>query len=122
MRQENRRQDDSLEKRISRSVMIENPDSEPRTDPRSEECRLRVDLQSQLRSRPRVETKCGGARRRRRRRPPTASRLKGPRKQKRFAYKLLKRGLANLMSPTSTSGVAPPLARTKKRDSLSRSA
>ncbi|GBP69126.1 hypothetical protein EVAR_47401_1 [Eumeta japonica] len=65
----------------------------------------------------------GGARRRRRRRPPTASRLKGPRKQKsfaykllkrglakRFAYKLLKRGLANLMSPTSTSGVAPPLA------------
>ncbi|GBP90543.1 hypothetical protein EVAR_65254_1 [Eumeta japonica] len=51
----------------------------------------------------------GGARRRRRRRPPTASRLKGPRKQKRFAYKLLKRGLANLMSPTSTSGVAPPL-------------
>ncbi|GBP41646.1 hypothetical protein EVAR_31962_1 [Eumeta japonica] len=65
----------------------------------------------------------GGARRRRRRRPPTASRLKGPRKQKSFAYKLLKRGLAksfaykllkrglaNLMSPTSTSGVAPPLA------------
>ncbi|GBP73477.1 hypothetical protein EVAR_53906_1 [Eumeta japonica] len=63
-----------------------------------------------------------GARRRRRRRPPTASRLKGPRKQKSFAYKLLKRGLAksfaykllkrglaNLMSPTSTSGVAPPL-------------
>ncbi|GBP41955.1 hypothetical protein EVAR_33759_1 [Eumeta japonica] len=61
----------------------------------------------------------GGARRRR---PPTASRLKGPRKQKSFAYKLLKRGLAksfaykllkrglaNLMSPTSTSGVAPPL-------------
>ncbi|GBP34853.1 hypothetical protein EVAR_95957_1 [Eumeta japonica] len=59
----------------------------------------------------------GGARRRRRRRPPTASRLKGPRKQKSFAYKLLKRGLAksfaykllkrglaNLMSPTSTSG------------------
>ncbi|GBP62928.1 hypothetical protein EVAR_42743_1 [Eumeta japonica] len=33
----------------------------------------------------------------------------GPRKQKGFAYKLLKRGLANLMSPTSTSGVAPPL-------------
>ncbi|GBP90318.1 hypothetical protein EVAR_37378_1 [Eumeta japonica] len=29
---------------------------------------------------------------------------------KSFAYKLLKRGLANLMSPTSTSGVAPPLA------------
>ncbi|GBP87914.1 hypothetical protein EVAR_100209_1 [Eumeta japonica] len=67
----------------------------------------------------------GGARRRRRRRPPTASRLKGPRKQKRFAYKLLKRGLAksfaykllkrglaNLMSPTSTSGVAPPLEDT----------
>ncbi|GBP85068.1 hypothetical protein EVAR_59822_1 [Eumeta japonica] len=66
--------------------------------------------------------KGGGARRRRRRRPPTASRLKGPRKQKgfaykllkrglakSFAYKLLKRGLANLMSPTSTSGVAPPL-------------
>ncbi|GBO99358.1 hypothetical protein EVAR_589_1 [Eumeta japonica] len=53
----------------------------------------------------------GGARRRRRRRPPTASRLKGPRKQKSFAYKLLKRGLANLMSPTSTSGVAPPLIR-----------
>ncbi|GBP62399.1 hypothetical protein EVAR_3101_1 [Eumeta japonica] len=65
---------------------------------------------------------CGGARRRRRRRPPTASRLKGPRKQKSFAYellkrglaksfayKLLKRGLANLMSPTSTSGVTPPL-------------
>ncbi|GBP35357.1 hypothetical protein EVAR_20730_1 [Eumeta japonica] len=61
----------------------------------------------------------GGARRRLRRRPPTASRLKGPRKQKSlllkrglaksFAYKLLKRGLANLMSPTSTSGVAPPL-------------
>ncbi|GBP08426.1 hypothetical protein EVAR_77129_1 [Eumeta japonica] len=64
----------------------------------------------------------GGARRRRRRRPPSASRLKGPRKQKSFAYKLLKRGLAksfaykllkrglaNLMSPTSTSGVAPPL-------------
>ncbi|GBP27382.1 hypothetical protein EVAR_18859_1 [Eumeta japonica] len=51
----------------------------------------------------------GGARRRRRRRPPTASRLKGPRKQKSFAYKLLKRGLANLMPPTSTSGVAPPL-------------
>ncbi|GBP05396.1 Venom carboxylesterase-6 [Eumeta japonica] len=51
----------------------------------------------------------GGARRRRRRQPPTASRLKGPRKQKSFAYKLLKRGLANLMSPTSTSGVAPPL-------------
>ncbi|GBP07999.1 hypothetical protein EVAR_78123_1 [Eumeta japonica] len=51
----------------------------------------------------------GGARRRRRRRPPTASRLKGPRKQKSFAYKLLKRGLANLMSSTSTSGVAPPL-------------
>ncbi|GBP66774.1 hypothetical protein EVAR_48181_1 [Eumeta japonica] len=64
----------------------------------------------------------GGARRRRRRRSPTASRLKGPRKQKSFAYKLLKRGLAksfaykllkrglaNLMSPTSTSGVAPPL-------------
>ncbi|GBP20445.1 DNA methyltransferase 1-associated protein 1 [Eumeta japonica] len=63
-----------------------------------------------------------GARRRRRRRPPTPSRLKGPRKQKSFAYKLLKRGLAksfaykllkrglaNLMSPTSTSGVAPPL-------------
>ncbi|GBP04682.1 hypothetical protein EVAR_3649_1 [Eumeta japonica] len=61
----------------------------------------------------------GGARRRRRRRPPTASRLKGPRKQKSFAYKLLKRGLAksfaykllkrglaNLMSPTSTSGSA----------------
>ncbi|GBP29036.1 hypothetical protein EVAR_10852_1 [Eumeta japonica] len=57
-----------------------------------------------------------------RRRPPTASRLKGPRKQKSFAYKLLKRGFAksfayklfkrgltNLMSPTSTSGVAPPL-------------
>ncbi|GBP58890.1 hypothetical protein EVAR_54684_1 [Eumeta japonica] len=36
----------------------------------------------------------GGARRRRRRRPPTVSRLKGPRKQKSFAYKLLKRGLA----------------------------
>ncbi|GBP91986.1 hypothetical protein EVAR_64145_1 [Eumeta japonica] len=67
-------------------------------------------------------TLSGGARRRRRRRPPTASRLKGPRKQKSFAYKLLKRGLAksfaykllkrglaNLMSPTSTSGVAPPL-------------
>ncbi|GBP11579.1 hypothetical protein EVAR_69638_1 [Eumeta japonica] len=66
----------------------------------------------------------GGARRRRRRRPPTASRLKGPRKQKSFAYKLLKRGLAksfaykllkrglaNLMSPTSTSGVAPPLLK-----------
>ncbi|GBP42369.1 hypothetical protein EVAR_30002_1 [Eumeta japonica] len=66
----------------------------------------------------------GGARRRRRRRPPTAPRLKGPRKQKSFAYKLLKRGLAksfaykllkrglaNLMSPTSTSGVAPPLIR-----------
>ncbi|GBP37759.1 hypothetical protein EVAR_29960_1 [Eumeta japonica] len=65
----------------------------------------------------------GGARRRRRRRQPTASRLKGPRKQKSFAYKLLKRGLAksfaykllkrglaNLMSPTSTSGVAPPLS------------
>ncbi|GBP15773.1 hypothetical protein EVAR_93955_1 [Eumeta japonica] len=51
----------------------------------------------------------GGARRWRRRRPPTASRLKGPRKQKSFAYKLLKRGLANPMSPTSTSGVAPPL-------------
>ncbi|GBP15690.1 hypothetical protein EVAR_5378_1 [Eumeta japonica] len=50
----------------------------------------------------------GGARRRR---PPTASRLKGPRKQKSFAYKLLKRGLANLMSPTSTSGVAPPLPK-----------
>ncbi|GBP15223.1 hypothetical protein EVAR_92227_1 [Eumeta japonica] len=33
----------------------------------------------------------GGARRRRRRRPPTASRLKGPRKQKSL---LLKRGLA----------------------------
>ncbi|GBP80486.1 hypothetical protein EVAR_102416_1 [Eumeta japonica] len=32
---------------------------------------------------------------------------KRPRKS--FAYKLLKRGLANLMSPTSTSGVAPPL-------------
>ncbi|GBP95419.1 hypothetical protein EVAR_67423_1 [Eumeta japonica] len=70
----------------------------------------------------RAATHCGGARRRRRRRPPTASRLKGPRKQKSFAYKLLKRGLAksfaykllkrgltNLMSPTSTSGVAPPL-------------
>ncbi|GBP47904.1 hypothetical protein EVAR_33621_1 [Eumeta japonica] len=28
---------------------------------------------------------------------------------KSFAYKLLKRGLANLMSPTSTSGVALPL-------------
>ncbi|GBP09391.1 hypothetical protein EVAR_5815_1 [Eumeta japonica] len=54
----------------------------------------------------------GGARRRRRRRPPTASRLKGPRKQKSFAYKLLKRGLANLMSPTSTSSVAPPLLMT----------
>ncbi|GBP18695.1 hypothetical protein EVAR_8520_1 [Eumeta japonica] len=67
-------------------------------------------------------SRIGGARRRRRRRPPTASRLKGPRKQKSFAYKLLKRGLAksfaykvlkrgleNLMSPTSTSGVAPPL-------------
>ncbi|GBP65630.1 hypothetical protein EVAR_47235_1 [Eumeta japonica] len=54
-------------------------------------------------------TGSGGARRRRRQRPPTASRLKGPRKQKSFAYKLLKRGLANLMSPTSTSGVAPPL-------------
>ncbi|GBP77396.1 hypothetical protein EVAR_24113_1 [Eumeta japonica] len=66
----------------------------------------------------------GGARRRRRRRPPTASHLKGPRKQKSFAckllkrglaksfaYKLLKGGLANLMSPTSTSGVAPPLTR-----------
>ncbi|GBP33611.1 hypothetical protein EVAR_32109_1 [Eumeta japonica] len=68
----------------------------------------------------------GGARRRRRRRPPTASRLKGPRKQKSlllkrglaksFAYKLLKRGLANLMSPTSTSGVAPPLQETLKSD------
>ncbi|GBP89897.1 hypothetical protein EVAR_65389_1 [Eumeta japonica] len=67
----------------------------------------------------------GGARRRRRRRPPTASRLKGPRKQKSlllkrglaksFAYKLLKRGLANLMSPTSTSGVAPPLRRATGR-------
>ncbi|GBP41369.1 hypothetical protein EVAR_84712_1 [Eumeta japonica] len=56
-----------------------------------------------------IQTSSGGARRRRRRRPPTASRLKGPRKQKSFAYKLLKRGLANLMSPTSTSGVAPPL-------------
>ncbi|GBP71444.1 hypothetical protein EVAR_46249_1 [Eumeta japonica] len=69
----------------------------------------------------------GDARRRRRRRPPTASRLKGPRKQKSFAYKLLKRGLAksfaykllkrglaNLMSPTSTSGVAPPLSLTKQ--------
>ncbi|GBP44229.1 hypothetical protein EVAR_22113_1 [Eumeta japonica] len=66
----------------------------------------------------------GGARRRRRRRPPTASRLKAPRKQKSFAYKLLKRGLAksfaykllkrglaNLMSPTSKSGVAPPLSK-----------
>ncbi|GBP48136.1 hypothetical protein EVAR_74641_1 [Eumeta japonica] len=71
---------------------------------------------------PQSEWKNGGASRRRRRRPPTASRLKGPRKQKSFAYKLLKRGLAksfaykllkrdlaNLMSPTSTSGVAPPL-------------
>ncbi|GBP26883.1 hypothetical protein EVAR_16465_1 [Eumeta japonica] len=55
----------------------------------------------------------GGARRRRRRRPPTASRLKGPRKQKSFAYKLLKRDLANLMSPTSTGGVAPPLIAVK---------
>ncbi|GBP44319.1 hypothetical protein EVAR_27277_1 [Eumeta japonica] len=55
------------------------------------------------------DIRSGGARRRRRRRPPTASRLKGPRKQKSFAYKLLKRGLENLMSPTSTSGVAPPL-------------
>ncbi|GBP96604.1 hypothetical protein EVAR_65157_1 [Eumeta japonica] len=72
----------------------------------------------------------GGARRRRRRRPPTVSRLKGPRKQKSFAYKLLKRGLAksfaykllkrslaNLMSPTSTSGVAPPLNRTSNNQS-----
>ncbi|GBP65612.1 hypothetical protein EVAR_46139_1 [Eumeta japonica] len=50
----------------------------------------------------------GGARRRR---PPTASRLKGPREQKSFIYKLLKRDLANLMSPTSTSGLAPPLQR-----------
>ncbi|GBP47251.1 hypothetical protein EVAR_20256_1 [Eumeta japonica] len=57
----------------------------------------------------RTKEPSGGARRRRRWRPPTASRLKGPRKQKSFAYKLLKRGLANLMSPTSTSGVAPPL-------------
>ncbi|GBP80902.1 Endoplasmic reticulum aminopeptidase 2, partial [Eumeta japonica] len=80
----------------------------------------------------------GGARRRRCRRPPTASRLKGPRKQKslllkrglvkrfaykllkrglakRFAYKLLKRGLANLMSPTSTSGVAPPLDKLRRK-------
>ncbi|GBP49839.1 hypothetical protein EVAR_83788_1 [Eumeta japonica] len=69
----------------------------------------------------------GGARRRRRRRKATASRLKGPRKQKSFAYKLLKRGLAksfayklfkrglaNLMSPTSTSGVAPLLFRRRK--------
>ncbi|GBP28915.1 hypothetical protein EVAR_93560_1 [Eumeta japonica] len=69
--------------------------------------------------RPATPARSGGARRRR---PPTASRLKGPRKQKSFAYKLLKRGLAksfaykllkrglaNLMSPTSTSGVAPPL-------------
>ncbi|GBP17494.1 hypothetical protein EVAR_8842_1 [Eumeta japonica] len=32
---------------------------------------------------------------------------------KSFAYKLLKRGLANLMSPTSTSGVAPPLIKMK---------
>ncbi|GBP44908.1 hypothetical protein EVAR_24823_1 [Eumeta japonica] len=56
-----------------------------------------------------AEIASGGARRRRRRRPPTALRLKGPRKQKSFAYKLLKRGLANLMSPTSTNGVAPPL-------------
>ncbi|GBP81409.1 hypothetical protein EVAR_59411_1 [Eumeta japonica] len=54
----------------------------------------------------RIDVPSGGARRRRRRRPPTASRLKGPRKQKSL---LLKRGLANLMSPTSTSGVAPPL-------------
>ncbi|GBP46593.1 hypothetical protein EVAR_95055_1 [Eumeta japonica] len=75
-------------------------------------------------TRPNIARISGGARRRRRRRPPTASRLKGPRKQKSFAYKLLKRGLpksfayklfkrglANLMSPTSTSGVAPLLAR-----------
>ncbi|GBP20900.1 Probable RNA-directed DNA polymerase from transposon BS [Eumeta japonica] len=74
----------------------------------------------------------GGARRRRRRRPPTASRLKGPRKQKSFAYKLLKRGLAksfayklfkrglaNLMSPTSTSGVAPLLNRSTRFTLLS---
>ncbi|GBP78714.1 hypothetical protein EVAR_65458_1 [Eumeta japonica] len=60
---------------------------------------------------PQLRLCSGGARRRRRRRPPTASRLKGPRKQKSFAYKLLKRGLANLMSPTSTSGVAPPLLK-----------
>ncbi|GBP61084.1 hypothetical protein EVAR_48583_1 [Eumeta japonica] len=38
----------------------------------------------------------------------------GPRKQKSFAYKLLKRGLANLMSPTSTSGVAPPLLKRER--------
>ncbi|GBP19317.1 Zinc finger protein on ecdysone puffs [Eumeta japonica] len=31
------------------------------------------------------------------------------RKQKSFTYKLLKRGLAKLMLPTSTSGLAPPL-------------
>ncbi|GBP76037.1 hypothetical protein EVAR_33345_1 [Eumeta japonica] len=76
----------------------------------------------------RLKRRSGGARRRRRRPPPTASRLEGPRKQKRFAYKLLKRGLAkrfaykllkrglaNLMSPTSTSGVAPPLIKTPAR-------
>ncbi|GBP42705.1 hypothetical protein EVAR_21981_1 [Eumeta japonica] len=74
-----------------------------------------------------VRKTSGGARRRRRRQPPTASRLKGPRKQKSFAYKLLKRGLAksfaykllkrglaNLMAPTSTSGVAPPLRKTSR--------
>ncbi|GBP93845.1 hypothetical protein EVAR_63248_1, partial [Eumeta japonica] len=31
------------------------------------------------------------------------------RPRKKFCLQVIKRGLANLMSPTSTSGVAPPL-------------
>ncbi|GBP40953.1 hypothetical protein EVAR_26034_1 [Eumeta japonica] len=76
-----------------------------------------VQIKSFVTSNPKYENEnSGGARRRR---PPTASRLKGPRKQKSFAYKLLKRGLANLMSPTSTSGVAPPLCNTAEQRHLS---
>ncbi|GBP49893.1 hypothetical protein EVAR_29506_1 [Eumeta japonica] len=37
------------------------------------------------------KTTSGGARRRRRRRPPTASRLKGPRKQKKFCLQVIKK-------------------------------
>ncbi|GBP90278.1 Peroxisomal leader peptide-processing protease [Eumeta japonica] len=77
---------------------LENKDTHARTDARTlvrmhahTHAHARAHAPTRARTHVHAHKHIGGARRRRRRRPPTASRLKGPRKQKSL---LLKRGLA----------------------------